>query len=185
MQLIKPRTLLVFLPLLALAGCDYGGARKEFDRQIKVCSVAEGNGLLEPAVQACGAALAIAEEQTYEPELVSDLLYRLGRLERQRGRLQEAEPLVRRSLELEEQSGDQSAAAMRLVELSLIVAGQGRWLDGAKLLERAAPLAVNLSGDDRTSAANAFTGFSVRLSGMGHPELAEQMKARAQELAGS
>lgn len=180
---MKTNTLLVLsaILILGLGGC----ARKEFDRQVEICSVAEHNGLLEPAVEACGAALAIAEEHDYAPKLISGLLYRLGRLERQRGQFGQAETLVKRSLALEERSGEQGAVASRLVELSLSLAGQGRWLDGAQLLERASPLVDDLTGDDRRAAANAFMGFSVRLGRMGHSGQAERFQARAQELTGS
>lgn len=180
---MKTNTLLVLstIVILALGGC----ARKEFDRQIEICSVAEDNGLLEPAVEACGAALAIAEEHGYAPDLISGLVYRLGSLQRQRGKFKEAETLVRRSLALEEQAGEQGSVATRLFELSHSVAGQGRWLEGAELLERAAPLAVDLTGDERKAAANAFRGFSVWLARMGHTEQAERFKAMAQELAES
>jgi tetratricopeptide (TPR) repeat protein len=185
MRFMKTNTLVVVLVGLGLAGCDSFGARKAFDRHIEVCSLAERNGLLDAAVEACGQALAIAEEQTYAPEQISGLLYRLGRLERQRGKFEEAEALVGRSLALEEQSGDKGALAMRLVELALSMAGQGRWQDGVELLERAAPLVVNLSGDDRETAANAFKGFGARLGALGYSAQAEKFKLTAQELTGS
>ncbi len=185
MKLIKPNAPLVFLLLLAHGGCDYHSARNEFDRQIAVCSLAEGNGLVDAAVAACGKALAIAEEESYEQNLISGLLYRLGRLERQRGRFEEAEALTRRSLALEEHSGDEVAVAARLVELSLSMAGQGRLPDGAQLLERAAPLVGDLTGDDRKAAANAFRGFSVRLRKSGQTAQAERFETKARELAGS
>jgi len=70
------------VPVLGPGGCDYRSAGDEYDRQIEVCSVAERNGLLEAAAQACGAALEIAEEQAYAPDLISGLLSRLGCLER-------------------------------------------------------------------------------------------------------
>ena len=74
---------------------------------------------------------------------------------------------------------------MRLVELSLSVSGQGRWLDGAQLLERAAPLVIELTGDERKAAANAFRGFSQRLGRMGNSAQAERFWSKAQELTGS
>ncbi len=183
--MMKYHALIVFLLVSGLGGCDYRSAREEFDRQIEVCTAGERNGLLEAAVNACSAALAIAEEHAYAPELISGLLYRLGRLERQRGRFQEAEVLVRRSLALEEQPGAPGAVASRLVELSLSLAGQGRWPEGAQLLERAAPLVNDLTGKERDAAANAFRAFSVRLEKLGRTEQAKEFKAKAKELVGS
>jgi tetratricopeptide (TPR) repeat protein len=182
---MKTHGLLLCLLVLGLTSCDYHSARDEYDRQIDICTLAEKSGLLAPAVDACGAALAIAEEKEYEQDLISGLLYRLGRLERQRGNFQEAQRLVERSLALEEQKGDQVAVAVRLVELSLSLAGQGRWTDGAQLLERAAPLTGDLTGDERQAAANIFRSFSRRLARQGQTAQAEQFKAKADELAGS
>lgn len=174
--------LLVLLLLLGLGGCDYQSARDKFDRQIDVCSVAEDNGLLEAAVEACGAALAIAEEHSYEQSQISGLLYRLGRLERQRGRFREAEALVNRSLVFEEQSGNSGALASRLVELSFSLSGQGRWSDGAQALERVVPLVDYLTDKVRHEAANAFRVFSTQLDKMGYTAMAEQFKVNAEEL---
>lgn len=185
MRFLRTNILILILPALGLGGCDYSGGRGDFDRQLEACSVAERHGLMASAVRACEAALAIAEEQAYPPDLVYRLLYRLGRLERQRGRFQEAEALTRRSLALEEQSGEQGEVASRLVELSPSAAGQGRWPDGAQLLEHAAPLVGDLTGQDRKAAANAFRVFRLRLGRLGHTAQAEHFKARAQELAGS
>jgi tetratricopeptide (TPR) repeat protein len=171
--------------VLAAAGCGQGGASHEYDRQVEVCSVAEANGLLEPAARACGAALAIAERQDYPPDVVSGLLYRLARLERQRERFEEAETLIRRSLQLEEQRGGEGAVAARLIELSLTLAGQDRWREAVSVLERAAPLVRDLTGDDRRAAANAYRGFSVRLRRLGLVEEAERLLAEARELTRS
>ena len=113
------KTYTLLLMVLVLGGCERQSAKDDFERQIEVCSVAEKHGILDAAFDACNVALAIAEEHSYPQSLISGLLYRLGRLERQRGRFQEAEALVERSLALEISSGDQAAIASRLVELAL------------------------------------------------------------------
>jgi tetratricopeptide (TPR) repeat protein len=177
--------LVAFLLILGLGGCDQDSAGNSLDRHVRACSVAERNGLLESAVQACGTALAIAEERGYAPARISRLLYRIARLERQRGRFRQAEKLVRRSLVLITDSGDSEAVANRLIELSLSLAGQGDWSHGAQLLERASPMLGRSKGPDRKLAANAFRAFGVRLDRMGHAEQAERFKAQAEELAGA
>jgi tetratricopeptide (TPR) repeat protein len=174
---------LVLLWLLGLAACDGGRSQAEYERQLGVCSVAEGNGLLEPAVEACSAALALAEQQGHAPDEVAGLLYRVGRLERQRGNFVPAEELLRRSLALAEAAGETSAVAARLIELAQILAGQDRWLDGLQLLERATPLLSELSAGERRAAANVFRGFGVRLGLQGHSTEAERCQAVARELA--
>jgi len=172
--------ILVFL--LQLSACNDRSAADQYEHQIKVCSVAEGNGLLDSAVLGCGTALAIAEEQAYAPDLLASLSFRLGQLERQRGNFVTAEALVRRSLSIEAMSGEAGAPAAHLIELALILAAQDRWLDGADLLEQATPLLAGLSGKDLKVAANAFRGFSVRLEMLGHTEPAAKLGAVAEKL---
>jgi len=185
MKLTRTAALIALLPMLGAGGCESRNARIEFDRHIQVCALAEDNGVLDAAVDACGAALTIAEQYEYPPQRISDLLFRLGRLERQRGNFLDAEALVRRSLALEEGPGESAATAARLVELALNLAGQSRWLDGAQALERASPLAGQLAGRDRTAAANAFRAYGRRLREMGHTSLADQFNAAAEKLAAS
>ena len=182
-QRMKTLTLLVLLAVLELGGCEYESAGDNFNRQIELCSVAEKNGILDTAVETCNAALVIAQARMYPQNQISSLLYRLGRLERQRGNFQEAETLVERSLALEETLGDQAGIAIRLVELALNAAGQGRWMDGAQLLERALPSIGALNDEHRKTAANALRGFSARLARMGETPLAERFKTSAEELA--
>lgn len=172
------------LAATVLPGCDLD-ARGEYQRQLEVCSVAEGNGLLDPAVDACGAALRIAGQNTYPAAELAALQQRLGRLQRQRGNFEAAEALLRPSVEHAEAAGDSAALATRRVELAVILAGQDRWLEGWALLEGTAPFVADLSGDDRIAAANAYRGFAIRLGMLGHAREAESCRALAEVLAES
>jgi len=174
---------LALLWLLVLAACDCGRSRAEYDRQLEICSVAEGNGFVEAAVEACGGALAIADREGYAPDEVSDLSYRLARLERQLTNFERAEELARRSLALAETGGDIRDVALRLVELAPILAGQDRWLDGLQQLDRALPLLAELDSEDRRAAANVFKLFGVRLGMQGYEAEAERCQAAARDLA--
>ena len=169
--------------VLALAACDAREARSQYNRQLEICNVAEGNGLLDAAVQACGEAMRIAEEQNYPPAELSGLLFRLGRLERQQGSWTQAESRLRRSLAIEETSGDTRAVVTRLVELSLVLAGQDHWLEGAELLERSTPFLTDLKGKDCETAANALRGFGFRLKLLGAIEQAARLADTGRSLA--
>jgi tetratricopeptide (TPR) repeat protein len=149
---------------------------------LELCDLAEESGILESAVNACGAALRIVEEGGYPASEVSELSYRLGRLERQRRNFVTAEELVLRSMAFPEETGDRPATAARLVELSFSLAGQGRWSDGAEVLERALPLTDALGEKERRAAANAFRAFGLRLARMGRGGQAEQFLAQAAKL---
>jgi len=177
--------LLALLWLLVLAACDTGRSRAEYDRQLEICALAEGNGILDAAVEACGAALVVADREGYASDVLGDLSYRLARLERQRGNFEVAEELLRRSLALAEGTGETRAVALRLVELALTLAGQDRWMDGLQQLDRALPLLAELGSEDRRAAANAFKLFGVRLEMQGYSAEAERCQSAARELAAS
>jgi tetratricopeptide (TPR) repeat protein len=188
----KSHALLTFFPAwallaaVALSGCAHHSAdhsaRDEFKRKLEFCTVAENNGLIESALNGCRAALAIVEQQGYAAEMLSPLLYRLGRMERQQSHFAEAKQLMQRSLRLEEQSGQPTAIALRLIELSLCEAGQGRWAEGAAHLERASPHFDKLDGADRKAALGALQLFSVRLRGVGQAEMADRFQSRLDSL---
>jgi tetratricopeptide (TPR) repeat protein len=167
---------------LVLGACKDGTSAAEYERQLKACAVAEGNGLLDSAVLACNMALTIAVDELYAPDQLSGLLFRLGKLERQRGNFQEAESLLQRSLAIEVTSDVSTATTIRLVELALILAGQDRWLEGAELMEQTTPSLAGLVGRDRKAAADAFKGYSMRLEMLGYAEPAARFSAVAQEL---
>lgn len=178
---IKPITAIAVLLAAAIGGCN---ARQDFDRQIEICTAGEKNGVLDAAADACGRALTIATENDYAPEEISALSLRLGRIERQRGRFEAAEVLVRASLELAAQSGESQGVALRLVELSLSLAGQDRWSEGITLLERAAPWVRGFAGEDRRAAANVFAGYSRQLGLTGDADTAARFADLASELRG-
>lgn len=180
--LVTLLTASALLAAVALAGCDLHSDRDEFDRQLEFCTVAENNGLVESALEGCGAALAIGEQHGYAAETISTLLYRLGRMERQQSHFAKAKELMQRSLVLEEQSGQPTAIALRLIELSLCEAGQGRWAEGADLLERASPRFDDLDGSDRKAAEGALRLFSVRLRGVGQAATADRFQSRLESL---
>ena len=177
MESLKPTALATLLGVILLGGC--GQHRKEFEQQLEVCAAGERNGVLAAAAEGCGGALEIAKENGYPAGDISDLSYRLGRIERQRGQFEASEALLRASLDFETQSDDAAGIASRLVELSLSLAGQGRWDEGAGLLDRAEPYLAYLEGAERKAAANTLRGYAARL---GDSESASRFAALALEL---
>ncbi len=184
-KLIGISALLCALLSQGTAGCSSGSAQAEFDRQMQVCERAEDGGLLAAAAKACGAALAIVEKQAGAADQISELSYRVGRLERQQRNFVQAETLVRRSLALEEAAGAPGPIAARLVELSFSLAGQSRWAEGTQVLERASAATDLLVGEERRAAANAFRAFALRLTTMGETARAERFIREAERLTAS
>jgi hypothetical protein len=175
MKLIRSRALFAISLLLQLSNCNYSDARGEYDRHLKVCSTAESNGLLDAAVQACSQAL-ITDNQVLTQAETSDLLYRLGCLQRQQEQFKDAEMLIRRSLTIEQLLGNQEKIPSRLIELALNQAGQDLWLEGAYTLKHVVPLLERLSDSDRKAVASAFKLFSVRLELRDHSAEAKHFR---------
>jgi len=180
MASLRSFTLATLLSVTLIAGC--GKVQKEFQRQLEICTAGENNGVLTAAAEGCGNALEIARQNGFPPDDISDLQYRLGQIERKRGRFAEAETLLQASLEFESQMSDSAGAASRLVALSLSLAGQGRWEEGARLLERAEPFMRSLDGSERKAAANALRGYAAQLGKPGDHETAARFTALALEL---
>ncbi|RZV38698.1 MAG: tetratricopeptide repeat protein [Chromatiales bacterium] len=179
----KPRmaAVAVLVSVALIGGC--GKTRKEFERQLEICTVGENNGVLAAAAEACGNALDIAQQHEFPPEEVSDLSYRLGLIERQQGNFKEAEVLVRASLDFEVQIADSAGIASRLVELAVSLAGQNRWDEGAELLTRAEAHVQSLAGSERKDAMNALRGYAAQARKQGDSETAERFTSLALELA--
>lgn len=180
MASLRSFTLATLLAVTLIAGC--GKVQKEFERQLEICAAGEDNGVLSAAAEGCGNALDIARQNDFPPDEISDLSYRLGQIERKRGRFENAEALLRASLDFESQSADSARVASRLVELSFSLAGQDRWEEGAELLDRAEPHVHNLDGDERKGAANALSGYAAQLGKLGDATAAARFKALAHEL---
>ncbi len=177
------RLLAVSILLATLPACDYQTARDRYDHQIELCQKAIRNGLVDMAADACNAALAIANEETYPAAERTEVLFQTASLERQRREFEKAESLARESLQIEQDAGNDAGVASRLVELSFSVAGQGRVEESAQLLIQAAPLADALEGDQREQAANAFRGIGMRLQRQGQDEQARMLIDTAAALA--
>jgi hypothetical protein len=179
MTSLRSSALAIALTFALVGGCGVGENGKEFERQLQVCSAGEENGVLSTAAEACGNALIIARDNNYPPEEISSLSYRLGQIERQRGRFKEAEQLLWPSLRFETHVSDSAGVASRLVELSLSLAGQDRLDEGARLLARAEPYLHSLENDERKVAVNTLRGYAARL---GVDETALRFTALALEL---
>lgn len=174
------RLLVALLAVALIGGCDQ--ARNEYEQQLEVCTAGENNGVLSAAAEGCSNALEIARQNDFPPAEVSGLSYRLGRIERQQGRFEEAEVLLRASLDYESQVRNSAGIASRLVELAISLAGQNRWEEGAALLDRAEPHVRSLAGDERDAAMNAIRGYAAQVRKLGDTDRATRYAALALEL---
>lgn len=181
MKLLQPLLLIV---VTLLTACANPLNRVTSDNYTETCLVAEETGQLEVAEQACYRALVNVEIGNLDPELKSQSLYNLGRIKRRLAKFSEAELLLKKSLQIEEEIRGQSEVkvGIRLIELSVSLAGQNKWSEGGLFLERALPIVGQLSGNERAYSAEVLNQYSKQLKSSDERELAKRFEAKAVEL---
>ncbi|MCK5479741.1 MAG: hypothetical protein KAJ06_01295, partial [Gammaproteobacteria bacterium] len=164
------------------SACESEGRRSA--TYAEKCKDAERKGALEAAEQLCQSAWFDVDSSRLPPEIQSERLYDLGRIKRQLSKFAEAEPLIREALVVEETvSGRNSPVYGRLlVELSLDLAGQAKWVEGAAFLEPVLQIADRLPEQERLSAASVLKNYASRLRNTGQAELAGRFELKATEL---
>ena len=175
--------ILIIFSLLALASaCDDAASR--LDAEARVCKRALELGELELAEKHCQLAVGDPADDVLAPQVRSERLYKLASIKRQLTKYNEAADLLGQSLTLEQTlSGSASPqVARRHLEMSLILAGQGQWQDGALLLEQTVPVADQLDDDDKRTLANVLKRYAAQLQKSQQTEQAARLLAAAASL---
>jgi len=149
------------------------------------CKEAERKGFLEAAEELCENAWMDVDNNRLGPEIQSQRLYDLGRIKRQSSKYAEAEPLLRQALAIEEAvSGPVSiASGLRRFELSLVMAGQDRWAEGAEILAGILETVDRFPQREKMESANTFKHYASRLRNTDQAELASLFELKATELS--
>jgi tetratricopeptide (TPR) repeat protein len=178
------RISLLFVVFLALLGSACESDSRRSAVYAEKCKEAEQKGFLESAEQLCESAWVDVDNDRLAPAIQTERLYALGRIKRQLSKFAEAEPLIREALAVEETvSGRTSPAYGRLlIELSLVLAGQAKWVEGAAVLEPVLQIADSLPERERLAAANAFKHYASQLRDTDQGELASRFELKATEL---
>lgn len=166
---------------LAIA-CDNTASR--LDAEARFCQRALEIGELELAEKSCRRALGAAGDDVLAPQVRSDRLYRLASIKRQRTKYAEAAELLNQSLALEQtlSGSDSPQVASRRLEMALILAGQGQWQDGARLLEQTVPIAILWNERERASLVNVLQHYITQLQKSQQIEQASRLQAAAASL---
>lgn len=172
---------ILLMAALLVGGCANPINRATSDNYRETCAVAESNGRLDVAEEACYRALVNVDWGKLGPELKSQALYNLARIKRRLSRFGEAEQLLKESLAIEEKlpAPSEQKIGRRLVELSVSLAGQDKWSEGARFLERALPLTDTFSARERAYAGEVFAQYGKRLTGTADSALAARFEAKA------
>jgi hypothetical protein len=178
MKITTPITVL----LVMLGGCTSLASRLDADAQS--CEEAVRVGRLDVAEEMCQRALDEGDKDILAPAVRSQRQYDLARIKRQRGKFSEAGELLGESLTTEEtlSGADSPGVTRRLTEMSLILAGQGQWEEGAQVLERLLPLAHQLTKNERASLGNIIKRYAVHLKNNGQATQAARFEAAAVKL---
>jgi hypothetical protein len=179
---VKLTTLFIVLLGFLATACDNRSAQLAEDAG--KCDRALKFGEIELAEKFCQSALGDPGSDVLEPGVESQRLLKLASIKRQRAKYSEADTLVRQSLEIEETlSGpDSMEVGRRLVEFSLILAGEAKWTEGTQVLERLIPLADGLPPDERAVAARTFKSYAVQLRKTDQTELASTFQVKSDAL---
>ena len=164
------------------SACDTTASR--LDAEAETCELALKIGDLELAEETCQRALGNAGDDILAPQVRSERLYNLAKIKRQRSRYAEAAELLNQSLALEQMlSGpDSPQVAGRRLEMSLILAGLGRWQEGVRLLEQTVPMAIHLNEKERDSLVNILQQYAAQLQKSQQIEQASHLQAAAASL---
>ncbi|GMQ88301.1 MAG: hypothetical protein BMS9Abin08_1537 [Gammaproteobacteria bacterium] len=164
------------------SACDNTASR--LAAEAESCELAERKGRLDIAEETCQRALGDVGDDVLLPQVRSERLYRLARIKRQRSKYAEAAELLDQSLALEQTLSDFDSpqVASRRLEMSLILAGQGQWQDGARLLEQTVPIANRLNEKERASLINVLQHYSAQLQKSQQLEQASRLQAAAASL---
>jgi hypothetical protein len=154
------------------------------DRYADECSSAEQHSQLALAEEACYRAVKNVDWGDLGPELKSQRLYNLARIKRQVAKFTEAESILKESIAIEETvSGkDSLKVARRLVELSVDLAAQNKWNEGAEYLTRVIPLGRGFTGQERSFTKMSYLDYGKKLKALGQVEDASRLEMAASAL---
>lgn len=176
-------TLMAAVVAVLLSGC--ASQARRLDADAHSCERAVREGRLDAAELLCQRALEDADQGVVAPAVRSQRLFALARIKRQRGKFAEARELLAESLAIEETlSGPHSPGVLRRrIEMSVVLAGQGQWQQGAEVLEKTLPIADVLTSSERASLRSIVGHYVLRLNNSGQGAQAAHLAGAAARLS--
>jgi len=179
---MKISSLFIIIVVLVTSACETQSQRSAI--YAKKCRQFVDKGFLDVADETCSKAWFDVETDRLSPVIQSQRLYELARIKRQRQKYVEAEPLLLQSLAIEETVSGRTSTAygLRLLELSLIMAGQSKWNEGSVFLKQLLLIDSSFSKQDQLAKANVLNHYASRLQNSDLAPLANLFKNKATEL---
>ncbi|MDH4285278.1 MAG: hypothetical protein OEV35_08155 [Gallionellaceae bacterium] len=174
----------LFISTLALTGCVQMVNTADSEYHIEACVAAEKTARLLDVEAICTRTIMNVDWSKQKPALKSERFYNLGRIKRGLYKFSEAVFLFKESLAVEESILNPSELRIgsRLVELSISLAGQERWGEGAHYLERALPIIPQFTGEEREFAAKVLVTYGTHFRKLYQINAAEQFENAAAAL---
>lgn len=150
----------------------------------KKCKEAELRGVINLAEAACERAWFGVDAKSLDSKIQSERLYNLARIKRQLHQYSQANKFITQALRIEEKvSGTGSPTyGLRLVELSLCLAGVGKIDEAVNTLEPVLKVANQFPEKKRLLTANIFKHFATRIRNTDQKQLASRFDLKAAEL---
>ncbi|MFT5674899.1 MAG: tetratricopeptide (TPR) repeat protein [Paraglaciecola sp.] len=150
----------------------------------RVCIDAEVRGAIYLAEANCERSWFGIDNSNLKPNVRSEKLYDLARIKRQLNKYIEAEKYIQQALEIEQTvtGANNPEYALRLVELSLSIAGQGDFPKAAITLEPVLNVIDQFAPQDKKRTVNVLKHRSSRIQHAEQHQLAERFKLKVLEL---
>ena len=181
---MKLRIWVSLASIVSFASCANPINQVTADNYQETCFVAEESGNLKVAEEACGRALTNVGWGNLGPAEQSQKQYNLARIKRKLAKFSEAEVLLKQSLEIEEKINPQSELRLgrRLVELSVSLAAQGKWQEGAPYLTRAYEVSNQFSLSEKKYIALILSKYAEEFRREGKAEDASKYDSMASKV---
>ena len=177
------RHYLTLVVLSTLLGSCATQNQKAADDYAKVCHEAEARGAIYLAEEKCEQAWNTAKRAKLKASIQSEKLYNIARIKRQLNKFIEAEHYIQQALEIEQTVSGRNSPdyALRLIELSLSVAGQGDIAEAAIMLEPVLNAINQFSALDKKRSINVLKYFAAKIK-HSNQQLSARFQSKIEEL---
>lgn len=183
MRILKRATIIICLAGFA-AGCANPLNQATSNRYSATCHEAENGGRLDVAEEACYRALVNVDWGHLGEDQKSQKMYNLARIKRKVGKFEEAETLLKDSLQIEEKQPNPSDKKIgrRLAELAMVYGQKGQYQIGLPYVEKLYSFADHYKGEEKRTVSIIFYEYARKLERAEHTEISTKLARKASEM---
>lgn len=183
MRLLRSTFLIAFVALIT-SGCANPLNQATSNRYSNTCVQAEQSGRLDVAEEACYRALVNVDWGNLGESQKSQKMYNFARIKRKLHKFDEAEKLLKESIEIEEKQPQQSREKIgrRLAELAMTYGQKKQYQTGLPYVKQLYAIADSFQGDEKKTVSIIFYAYSQKSGGAVSAELSEKYSMKAIEM---